>query len=619
MPVTKGSLEGKQVNVLRDTGCSTAVVRRALVPDHKLTGQEKRCILIDGTVRYTPVAKVYVETPFFSGLTTAVCLKNPIYDLDIKNVPGARGVSIPQPVEQTTQAVQTRNQAKATRGLTPLVTPLIDFGMEDVAKLQSEDETLQRALGLATQGNDSTYQIHGGFLYRVKKDRQGQESKQLALPRGLRHQVMTLVHAGIMSGHQGVHRTQVRITANFWWPGITSDVTRFCHSCDVCQRSISKGRIPKIPLGKMPIIDTPLKRVAIDLVGDIFPASSRGHCYILTVVDFATRYPEAVALRSISTTVVADALVSIFVRVGIPDEVLSDQGAQFTSKLMKEVGRLLSLKQLTTTPYHPQCNGLVERVNGTLKTMLKRMCSECLRNWDRYLNALLFAYRKAPQESLGFAPFEMLYGRSVKGSLRILRQLWTREQSDPEVRTTYQYIVDLRNHLQETWEVAHKELRKHEGIQKRKFDYRAKDRTFKHGDMVLILLPTSDSKLLMQWKGPFKVVERHDYRIQLEHKQNIFYANLLKRYFPADPEVPENVSELPPPAVLAAIQIQAVLWESDENLEEQGAELETLNSPQKETVRDVKVNPGLSAAQQAEYTDIFTDVPSITNVSEHVI
>ena len=116
---------------------------------------------------------------------------------------------------------------------------------------------------------------------------------------------MTLAHAGIMSGHQGVHRNQERITANFWWPGMTDDVTRFCHSCDACQRTVSKGQVAKVPLGKMPIIDTPFKRVAIDLVGEIFPAFSRGHRYILTVVDFATRYPEAVALKNTSTTAVA--------------------------------------------------------------------------------------------------------------------------------------------------------------------------------------------------------------------------------------------------------------------------------------------------------------------------
>ena len=142
----------------------------------------------------------------------------------------------------------------------------------------------------------------------------------------------------------------------------------------------------------MLVIDTPFKRVAVDLVGEIFPASNRGHRYILTVVDYATRYPEAVALKSISTTTVAEALVSIFSRVGIPEEILSDQGTQFTSNLMKEAGRLLSMKQLTTTPYHPQCNGLVERFNGTLKTMLKQMCAERPKDWDRYLDALLFAY-----------------------------------------------------------------------------------------------------------------------------------------------------------------------------------------------------------------------------------
>jgi len=100
-------------------------------------------------------------------------------------------------------------------------------------------------------------------------------------------------------------------------------------------------------------------------------------------VDFATRYPEAVALKNITTTAVAEGLVNIFARVGVPEEILSDRGTQLTSDMMTEVGRLLSLKQLTTTPYHPQCNGLVERFNATLKSMLKRMCSERPQDWDR--------------------------------------------------------------------------------------------------------------------------------------------------------------------------------------------------------------------------------------------
>ena len=112
---------------------------------------------------------------------------------------------------------------------------------------------------------------------------------------------------------------------------------------------------------------------------------------------------------SIDTETVAKALVSIFSRVGIPNEVLTDIGTQYTPALMKEVSRLLSFKQLVTTPYHPICNGLVERFNQTIKKMLMRMCAERPKDWDKYIDPLLFAYREAPQESLGFSPFEFLY------------------------------------------------------------------------------------------------------------------------------------------------------------------------------------------------------------------
>lgn len=147
----------------------------------------------------------------------------------------------------------------------------------------------------------------------------------------------------------------------------------------------------KLPIGEMPLIDTPFKRVAIDLVGPIHPPTERGHRYILTVVDYATRYPEAVALKKIETPDVAEALIEIYSRMGLPTEILTDLGKQFTSDLMGEVCRLLSIKHLTTTPYHPQCNGLVEKFNGTLKSMIKKMCEEQPREWDRYIPALLFA------------------------------------------------------------------------------------------------------------------------------------------------------------------------------------------------------------------------------------
>ena len=149
------------------------------------------------------------------------------------------------------------------------------------------------------------------------------------------------------------------------------------------------------------------------------------------MVNYATRYPEATALKSIEAETVAEALVTMFTRVGVPEEILSDQGSQFLSGVMKEVSRLLSITQLHTTVYHPMCNGLVERFNGTLKAMLRRMCAERPQDWDRYLPALLFAYREVPQESLQFFPFELVYGRSVPGPMSILKKTLDEAEGRP--------------------------------------------------------------------------------------------------------------------------------------------------------------------------------------------
>ena len=95
----------------------------------------------------------------------------------------------------------------------------------------------------------------------------------------------------------------------------------------------------------------------MNLIGPIDPPSEAGHRYILTLVDYATRYPEAVPPNRINAWTVAEALVNIYSRLGIPEEVLSDQGAQLISDCMKEVCKLLGVSQSTTTPHHPMCNG----------------------------------------------------------------------------------------------------------------------------------------------------------------------------------------------------------------------------------------------------------------------
>ena len=503
---------------------------------------------IDRTLKEAPIAEIKVDTPYYTGVTQAICLRDPLFDLFIGNIPGARNLDDPVPGVKTCAAAVTRAQARKDITVKPLVTKEVttqaSITKNELAKLQQEDTTLEKYADLADAVRRGDYEIkyerRSGVLYRIRNrvDGLGECSKQIMAPKILRRKVMEVAHDSIFGGHLGIKKTKDRIQTNFYWPGMQDDITSFCRSCDVCQKTTAKGFVPRVPLGDMPLIDMPFRRVAVDLVGPISPPSEKGHRYILTLVDYATRYSEAVPLKNIETETVAEALMDMYSRLGIPEEVLSDLGTQFVSKCMDEVSRLLSIKRLTTTPYHPICNGLVERFNGTLEKMLRRLCNEQPRQWHRFVNPLLFAYREAPQKATGFSPFKLLYGRTVRGPVQILKELWTGETGGTEIKTSYQYVFELRERLNNTMKIAQEELLKSRKKNKALYDRRAKRREFQEGDKVLLLLPTDTSKLLMQWKGPYEIMSRcgkgNDYRIEVNKKVKTFHANMLKKYIERD-------------------------------------------------------------------------------------
>ena len=453
LPVFKGVVGGVTVDTLRDSGCKGVVVKSNLVKPEQFTEKVYLCVLIDGTVTKVPIAKVHIDTPFFVGETDAMVMESPIYPLVVKNILGARDVNDPDPEwycvrEETRQvkektetvAVMTRSRTeKLNKPTSPLKVPSeIDLGLtsEEFKQLQIRDNSLNKVWDLAKQnktiklksGNETSYFVEKGFLYRRVQSKGKQKVlKQLLVPQELRTKVLKLAHETLLGGHLGIQKTLDRVMSSFYWPCLQSEVNLFCRSCDLCQKTTPKGRVPHVPLNKMPLIDTPFQRVAIDLVGPFSPITERRNRYILTMVDYATRYPEAIALPSIDTECVAEGLIEIFSRVGVPCEILSDRGSQFMSQVMQDVNRLLSVKHLVTTPYHPQCNGLVEKFHFVLKSMLRKLCAERPKDWDRYLPAVLFAYREVPQASTGFSPFELLYGRTVRGPMNILKDLWTAE------------------------------------------------------------------------------------------------------------------------------------------------------------------------------------------------
>ena len=644
MPVYQGLVNGKPTNVLRDSGCSTTVVRRSLVLEEQLTGEERICVLIDGTARKCQVAIIDVDTPYLSGKIEALCMLTPVYDLILGNISGVREPKDPdvrwEPCHQA-NAVETRGQKRqATKKRPPLQVPKQLEGIvsvDDLIQAQREDESLKHTRKLAVggdqvtskQGNTSSFEYRKDILYRRFLDATpGSDAiLQVVVPLKFRNQVLKLAHESILGGHLGNKKTSEKILMHFFWPGMHADVVRYCRSCEQCQRTSPKGKVTKVPLGSTPLIDEPFRRVAMDLVGPIEPATSRGNRFILTVVDYATRYPEAVALRRIDTQTVAEALVDIYSRVGIPREVLTDRGSQFTSELMREVSRLLSIRQMTTTPYHPACNGLVERFNGTLKSMLRKMCEEQPKDWDRYLNPLLFAYREAVQESTGFSPFELLFGRVVRGPLAILRELWTGEVLEPDTKTTYQYVLDLKDRLEATCQVAQGNLSKSAERYKRQYNRKAKDRKFAVGDEVLLLLPTDTNKLLMHWQGPFEVVQKVgqlDYKINMNGKVKTFHANLLKKFYRRNDADDKS-------------DVACVSVVNDGTMEEDGEEDENHPTSQRgllhlptlfptESIQDVEICPDLDDSQRdnitsllQEYEEVLTDMPGLTNLGKHDI
>ena len=251
--------------------------------------------------------------------------------------------------------------------------------------------------------------------------------EQLVVPRPYVNKVLFMAHSHLLGAHLGMDKTRERILDRFYWPGVKNDVVRICQTCPKCQRTAPRPSVRNLLIPK-PIIETLFERLAIDIVGPL-PKTSRGHRYLLVIVDYATRYPEALPLRAATTKAVARELILLFSRVGIVREILTDQGSCFMPRVLKELLSILQLRQLRTSVYHPQIDGLVERFNKTLKQMLRKVMDVDGKNWDQLLSHVLFAFCEVPQASTGFSPFELLYGRRPRGLLDIAKEDWESQPS----------------------------------------------------------------------------------------------------------------------------------------------------------------------------------------------
>ena len=459
----------------------------------------------------------------------------------IGNVPGIleTGLQNDQRMAEAA-AVVTRARAKHEVNHHSLETcaDVIQISRAELCNRQRADASLADCLDKAKKGKVSSagttsdsFHVEEGLLLRTY--RVGDKTmEQVCVPKSLRPAVLKVSHDLILAGHCGARRTLTRLRERFYWPGVTIDVAKYVAACEKCQKATQKGRVPPVPLAQVPLIGTPLQRVAIDLVGPFSPVSEGGHRYILTLIDIATRYPEAVPLKEITSISIAEALLGIFSRLGFPQEILSDRGTQFVSELMKEFHKLCGCKGVRTSPYHPQANGHVERFHSTLKQMMKKVVQDQPKQWHRFLPALLFAARELPSESTGFSPFKLMFGREVRGPVQLLCDVWREEEPDSDQTPVYQYLFELQNRIRDTCQLAMTNSAGQSAKNKRLFDKKARQRSFQVADEVLVLLPSSTNKLLSEWLGPFPIVKvlHPDYLVKIKGKDKIFHANMLKKF-----------------------------------------------------------------------------------------
>ncbi|KAL5018041.1 hypothetical protein ScPMuIL_003763 [Solemya velum] len=169
--------------------------------------------------------------------------------------------------------------------------------------------------------------------------------RQVVVPKIFRNEILSLGHESLFAGHQGRTKTYERVVADFFWPRMFRDTEEYCRTCHVCQVTGKPNQtIPPAPLKLVPITGEAFSKVLMDIVGPL-PKTSNGNQYLLTIMCVNTRFPEAIPLRKVTAAVVAKALLKYFTMTGLPQEIQTDQGSNFMSKLCQQVLALLDIKQ----------------------------------------------------------------------------------------------------------------------------------------------------------------------------------------------------------------------------------------------------------------------------------
>ena len=227
------------------------------------------------------------------------------------------------------------------------------------------------------------------------------------VPLSMRKIVFDAIHG---LGHPGTHRTAQIASSKFVWPNIKADCTNWAKQCIPCQRSkVTRHTTPEI--GHFQVPSRRFSHLHVDIV-TLSP--SNGYSHLFTIVDRFTRWPVAIPIRDMSSESILDAFAHGWIaQYGIPAAVTSDRGAQFSGALWDQLLKHWGIKLLLTTAYHPEANGLVERLHRRLKESLLALCDRDAHLWYWRLPSALLSIRTTLKPDLGSSPADLVYGEGL--------------------------------------------------------------------------------------------------------------------------------------------------------------------------------------------------------------
>ena len=295
--------------------------------------------------------------------------------------------------------------------------------------------------------------LKDGLLVRKFKGLQ-----QIVLPTKFRRMIYKQLHEDM--GHLGAERVFQLARRRVYWPRMFTDIEEFTKFR--CRCVIQKK--PRVkPVAPLCSIHTsaPMELVSIDFLH--LDKSSAGHEYVLLIVDHFTGFAQGYATRKKSSVTAAKHLYNDFIlRFGIPGRLLHDQGGEFENKLFAELEKYSGIIKSRTTPYHPQTNGIVERMNSTLLSMLRTLPEAAKRKWHESLNKVLFAYNATQNDRTGYSPHYLMFGREPLLPIDIILGIQDNQRSadfarkwKEEMREAYDIVCKKVYKNKETAEVRY--------------------------------------------------------------------------------------------------------------------------------------------------------------------